>query len=395
MQLSQIDELQKNALAKMGFGNHLQEIETEVPGPVFSLLATNTSSGELALGKVGKQLIELVNRLDLHHPDAITFINSVFNDDERFRQQTLETIELADRCKDLSSIAINFPRLLGQNKFVKSNFDTSRYIRLLKSYQERDMVRSEQELQTIDLRAFYKRGNEIWQNQPTDFSIFNRHNIPYIEYLDIAERRASRYAELGCETITDKLTEEIKQLKLSLRDRYYGFNRLTMTVAAAILAKMHGYKLKTVWDIHDNKVLSIIIPTAMLYNFEPTEAVLPFIQGFSNGEYHYEPRLYPIHQLIHTASESMINLVAHLDNFPDMNGKTLFDNFLILVPSVKLPQNYNGTYFVRDKNGNTLGFNDKNDAVKFLDMTLIESHSVQPVLLGERNGKLYFISYWR
>ncbi len=396
MQLSQIDELQNVVFKELGFDGGLQEPTTEVSELVFGLLATHPSTGEMALGKIGRQLIELIAKLDLHHADAISLIEHIFSNDEGFQKQVLEAIELADRCKTLSSISSNFYRLIDRRKFSKPFFQTQFSIRLLKSIPERERARLERQSQTIDLKPFYKRGNEIWKSQPEDFSIFNRHNIPYIEHIEIAEKQASRYAELGCEVITDKITEEIKQLKASLRDRYYGFNRVKMTVAATVIAKMHGYKLRTSWDIHDNKVLNIIIPRNMIYDFEPDSKmpIAPFMQGFSSGEYYYEPRLYPVHEMMATASEDMLRVMDHLDNFPDINGKALFDNFLLLVPSVKLPHKYNGTYFVKDSD-NILGFGKQDEAFKFLDTKLIESGSVLPVLFGERNGKCYFLCYWK
>jgi hypothetical protein len=90
----------------------------------------------------------------------------------------------------------------------------------------------------------------------------------------------------------------------------------------------------------------------------------------------------------------MLELVDHLDSFPDMNGKSLFDNLIVLVPSVKL-HDYNGTYFIRDLKGNILGFDRQEDAAAFLDKGLIESGLVHPVLLGERDSMCYFICYWR
>jgi len=94
---------------------------------------------------------------------------------------------------------------------------------------------------------------------------------------------------------------------------------------------MHGYKFKTAWDIHGNK---------------------------SNSIPAYEPRAYPLYELMNIASDNMLRLVEHLDSFPCINNKTMFDDYIVLAP------------------GNI-------------------KEKVQPILLGERDNKCYFICLWR
>ncbi|NIQ13924.1 MAG: hypothetical protein GTO02_05825 [Candidatus Dadabacteria bacterium] len=203
------------------------------------------------------------------------------------------------------------------------------------------------------------KNSELWKMLPTDFSIFNRHNTPYIEYLDLAERKMSRYSELGCEEISNKITEKIKQLRISLRDRYYGFNRVTITVASAILSKMHGYKFRTSYDREDNVTFNVVVSNYFSQH---------------SKEYSYEPKLYSFYELGCQAPKATLRAINHLDSFPDINGKPLFDNYLVLVPSIK----YDGSY----------------DSLRNLDMNLIKNRDIVPVLLGERNSKCYFLCYF-
>lgn len=393
--MPQFNELQKEVLSELSLGLDIQDYDKgNIPEFIFVIQGINSSVAETALGKIGKKLIEFINSVDLDHPDLPCVINGIFRDDTNFRQQVQDVLDLADKCKHLSSIAPNFHKLIERNKFSKAFLHNKFGIRLYKSKKNQDIIRKKQKMQTVDLKAVCKNGNEVWNSQPTSFKVYNRHSMPYLKEIKSSEEKIYKYADLGCNSIVDKITEQVKQLKINLSYRYCGFNRVTMTTASAILARMHGYKLRTAWDIHDNQVVSIIIPSNLLYNLVPDDSDLPaiFIPHCLDGSYHYEVRAYPVHQI--PAPESMLELVDHLDNFPDMNGKSLFDNLIVLVPSVRL-HDYNGTYFIRDLKGNTLGFDRQEAAATFLDKTLIENSLVQPVLLGERDSICYFICYWR
>lgn len=325
MQMCQIDSLQNDVLSQMGLGDSVQKCEIELPELVYCLLATPPNIGELALGKAGRKLIEFISKIDLEHPDVLCVLGEILHNDLNFRQQILEAIELAEKNKHLL-ISANFHKLVDRNKLksIQNDFAT----RLLKFSKDRNAIRKQRCVELVNLETFYKKGSEIWNRQPTDFKAFNRYNIPYLEDIEYFENEVDRYEELGCETIASKITNEIRKLRANISERYYGFNRITVTTAAIILAKMHGYKLKTQWDIHDNKKTTI------------------------TG---YEPKIYPIHEMTHTASNSMLELISHLDSFPETGGKPLFDDFILLVPDVESC----------------------------------------PILLGERDRKSYWLCYWR
>jgi hypothetical protein len=390
--MSPFDELQKNVLSEMGFENEIQEYnQAQLPEFVFFLLGIHPSTAELAIGKVGKRLIEFINAADLNHPDLAYIVDDIFNHNGDFRQQVQEVLDLADRCKHLSNISSSFYKLIDRSKFSKT-FLHRTPIRVYKSLKDRDAIRRNRKMQNVNI--VYKE-SEVWNSQPTSFQSFNRHAMTYLEAIELAERKLDRYTEVGCETIADKITKEIRQLRINLSYKYCGFNRITMTAAVTILAKAHGFKLRKTWDIHGNQLVKVIVPPNLIQNFQPDETDLPAMFVPTHIEdYHYEPRIYPISQMLAHAPEDMTRLVDHLDHFPDMNGKALFDDLLVLVPSISL-HNYNGTYFTKTKGGNVLGFNKMEEAAAYLDKTLIEGGIIQPILLGERDGVCYFVAYWR
>ena len=270
MQLvSQVD-LQKEVVGELGLNNNIQtyDYKTELPEFVFVLLGIAAPVAELALGKIGKKLVEFINSVDLNHPDLPYVIDNIFQCDTVFRQQVQEALDLAERCKHLSNIASSFHKLINRQHFSKYFLHTEHFAcRLWKSKRELNAIRKNRKMQNVDLKPLYKKGTAIWNYQPDDFKIYNRHNMPYLQDIEDSERKLDRYINLGCTSITDKLTSEIRKLRINLSYRYCGFNRITMTTASVILARMHGYKLKTVWDIHDNQTISVVIPTQSLYDF--------------------------------------------------------------------------------------------------------------------------------
>jgi hypothetical protein len=393
LQVSQVNDLQKEALYELGINCKPYDYKGEVPEIISILSSASVLVAELALGKIGKKLIEFINTVDLNHPDLPHAVETIFLDSQCL-QQTQEVLELAEKCKHLSSITSNFHKLVNRHCFSKSFLQSTPFSpRLWKSKQELNAIRKNRKMQKVDLKELYKNGNAIWNRLPTDLSIYNRNKLPYLKEIEESERKLDRLIDLGCTSTADKITAEVKQLRINLSHRYCGFNRVKVLLAAAILARMHGYKLRTTWDIHDNQKISVVIPNNLLYDFQPDESELPSLMFASTYEnYQYEARIYPVHQLYSTASEELIRVLDHLDNFPDMNNKVLFDDLLILVPSVKL-NNYNGTYFVKDQEGNILGFDSEEDATIFLDKILIQNGLVS-ALLGERDGICYFICYW-
>lgn len=394
--MQQFDVLQNEIPLDLDDPIREYDYKTSLPEFVFVLLGVTPKVAETALGKYGRRLVELINMVDLNHPDLPYVIHSIFCNDAAFMQQVQDVLDLAERCKHLSSISHNFHKLVDRHKFSTHFLSTKFGSRLWKSKRDLEASRRNRKVQKVNLSSVYRKGTEVWNNQPDNFKVYNRYNMPYLHEIELSERKLDRYEELGCQDIVDKVSAQIRQLRINLSYRYSGFNRLSMSVAAVILARMHNYKFKVAWDIHDNRTANIIVPPVLLYEYQPKESEIPgvFASQTLGSCYYYEPRAYPVHQLLVNASDAMLKVVEHLDNFPDMNGRPLFDDLLVLVPSVKL-QSVNGTYFVKDHAGNILGFNSEEEAALFLDKTLMDNGFVHPVLLGERDGMCYFTCYWR
>ena len=220
-------------------------------------------------------------------------------------------------------------------------------------------------IQIIDL-YFLRKNIEQWEIQPNCFWSFLRFNELYKKDIESANEKINKYEDMGCYF----LSEEIKAYVLFLEESnamYYGFHSIGIAASAIILAKMLGY------TINKNKILND--------NY--------FGQGQS---VEYEPRVYPLHHFLYL-SESTKNTVELLEKFPEANYNSIFDNFCIVVPGFKVFSEENEYYFM-GKNGEKNSYNSVEEASKAADLFLIGKNRMRAVLLGEKNGKCYFIDYF-
>jgi hypothetical protein len=75
-------------------------------------------------------------------------------------------------------------------------------------------------------------------------------------------------------------------------------------------------------------------------------------------------------------TDTLRKIVTQLDHFPELEGKPLFDRHYLVVPSLKH------------------GAEDLSYATRLaIDEAIINAGCVIPALVGERDGKCYFISY--
>jgi hypothetical protein len=66
----------------------------------------------------------------------------------------------------------------------------------------------------------------------------------------------------------------------------------------------------------------------------------------------------------------------------------------LIVPGVDFPLRKSDSFTFLDKSGIIRLFDTREDAIKDLDKILIENKDVYPIIIGEKDGKCYFISFW-
>jgi hypothetical protein len=293
---------------------------------------------EVALGKTGRRLIEFILKLDSTHPDVLAILRQLFSNNYELIQQVDETFLLASLYRHLS-VSHRFPKLVETFKLSDALDNPTFGVRAFNPVAKKE-VRESRDVISVDLGALQRKGSQYWDRQPSDFKDYERLNHPFVEKIRELNDKSERYRSLGCSDLADTVTVESKHLTDNLEQQYFGFNRIPVTIAALIIAKKHGYKLKTSWDEFGSNI------------------------EISVGFQTYEARLYPFHQFRHLAPNTVLSMIEELENCPlgPLKGKSAFDDFLVLVPGIK------GTSAVLD--------------------------TVNPILLGEKDGKCFYICEW-
>lgn len=352
---------------------------------------------EFAFGHFGANLVKLTQILDMNHPDLISIFDGTFSDDQYFSRQCIDFLSLAQYAQnnDMKNI---FP-LLG-NLFIKESLDrnvvkkidnnnySKAYVRLILDPEEREAIRFSKKMQIIDLQAFYKKGEDFWNYQPSDFEKFIRYDSAYLKELKEAEKKMKRYQDLKCESLASEIAKNIEHFKENMEQSYYGFNRITMTSAAIILAKSLGYKYNSSYNLavgnHNMRFEANIVVDKMIFKNFYFDLNFVFDHNLN-----YEPKVYPFHEVKDIASEEVIKTIELLEKFPEAGNKPIFDHFGVIVPTICMKEKS-----FRSETGLVHEYESVEKASKELDKILIKRKYFYPIIVGEKDGKCFFICYW-
>jgi hypothetical protein len=120
----------------------------------------------------------------------------------------------------------------------------------------------------------------------------------------------------------------------------------------------------------------------------------PIFTSKAPQNYPYEPRVYPLFELWDIAPESVVKTIGLLEEFPDANNKPIFDHFGVIVPGIGLSYQQNKGYVFLDENGMAQIFPVREMALKALDKIMIKGKYLYPIIIGEKDGKCYFICFF-
>lgn len=379
--------------------------------PVFFQTLINADDDLIyfALGELGQKLKSFIKSIDYHHPDIMTFFDGSISDDHEFSQKCLELLKIGEFAKQQNLLKI-VPDL-GQHVFKESMSrqlikqivapkNSRMYVRLLSDPQERSRIRATKKMQTIDLSSVFNKGEDFWQALPDNFLKFLRFDFAYKEDIENAEKKAARYEDLNCFSLAEEIRKSIKDFKEYMDQSYYGFNRITMTSAAVILAKSSGFDF-----VPNNCEITVSRKFFEKFNFDSNALITcpPKASRFSGknvliqnnlSDFEYQPRIYPLHELYDIASEKTKKILYTLETFPDAGNKPIFDHFGIITPSLNFPLLKDKLYTFLDGNGILQSYNEREDAIKSLDKILISKGYLHPIIIGERDGKCYFVCYF-
>lgn len=315
---------------------------------------------EKIFGETGIELKKFANEIDFDHPHICDVMNGIFAISDEFSDTFIQLLELGKlACEKKYDLAVaHFPkifrRLCLDKKMVKSPNLAKQFVRLLKDADSRNKFREQKKIETIELS--FAKSELLWHGLPTDFTMYARYSDAYIGILSEAKQKAEKYKSLGCEILYDEIQKSISEFEDSFVYSYHGFHRLKMTEAAIILAKFHGFVLE---KITEKSFITI-------KNFQFNCFDLPDHRQRRAEAFVYQPHAIPLGHMT-WLPDSVVDIIQHLEHFPEINNKPVFDHFVFVCPKV------NGM------------------AKKVKE--LVEEGIFMPILLGEKDGKCYFICH--
>lgn len=335
----------------------------------------NYSDGAIraGLGSFGLKLKDFAQSVDLDqpHPD-LYYIKNTLND-----KDLNDLLEIGKYATDIgvSSFIIErlskiVSKLEGFKLLSRSIGNPSRslcHVRFIADPDLRDRIRHNKLSQQIKLNILRERGQSYWDQQPASFHQFARFENRFASDIEQAKLRLQHFKDHNLLSMAQEISDSVQILEQKSKDdQYYGFNKISIVAANIILAKVHECAFELEYQAYystpSHYGIFGWVNECEGENIKPEDIIQ------RKREYHGV--LHPFCAIRSFANEKMKNLVSHLDAFPECGGKPLFDHYWVLIPTYteigKVPNKIPIHTYLR-----TIG-----------------------VLLGERDGQIYFVSYW-
>lgn len=302
------------------------------------ILEYNSDVASIALGKFGTTLYNFSKNLDFDH-----FGVNDIPIQEDFSEKLCQALKLVSYAVDHD---LN-EAILGINEFYIKHIPNElqnldkKFVRLIKNDDLKNEIRKNKKSCNVSLITFYEKARLVWDSLPDDFDIFSRYSEEYKKKISSAEIMAQRYKEIGCEDLCENIQKSIKNTQELMGDVYKGFHRISIKNAAIILAKVNRFNLtKKETNLFHKQNYLISLNNSI-----------------------YSPKIYPLYEFESMITERINNLLNELEN------PSFFDYYMVMVPSI-------------------------DSVTKENDMDSIKEKNIIPIVIGEKDGKCYFISYW-
>lgn len=396
---AEMAQIQSEALNAI-FADKIKPNPDSIENPFLrKLTSCSAEVVEAIFGEIGAQLKTFSSKASLSHPDIGEISN--FSDDTS--KALIELLAIAQFVVKDGMTAIlphlqSIPNRLSESvvKVIGEPVSTLKAVRFLQDANDRLNARIKRGIKPVKLDVIKDKGEVFWNQQPNDFNLYVRFNNYKEKEIQKAEAKAFRFKQLRCSGLETEIRKSIELFKNKMEEVYYGFHRLSMSTASVVLAKMHGYRFGFRSVGTNTPVPDIFIEKNVFYAFDvynphrPKEAVS------------YTPRMYPFALVEDLASDDVRTAVKKLDSMPEVNGRPIFDHIIAVVPGINQPNVAKWHIYKRLEfrlpDGSVKQFN--GDKAIFesqvgLDAALIKSGHLNPIILGERNGKCYFICFMK
>lgn len=392
MDRERIEATQKKMLKRVHDTEETSSVR-EVTGILRSIQSYEKEEVLYAMDDFGGRLQEFAKHIDLSHPDLPSIFAGqlVGTRDCTFSRDASDLLKMVTegrKWKMSKNVIDSLKRVIKTHdcyKPLKTNIDDPQnnlqYVRFVKDELERRFCRSRKHSLPMPLVVLYKKTDEFWSDVPEDFSLYMRGCSVCADDIKIAMKRKKHFDDHSLHSMADNIQNSIEEMKkFASENSYCKFNRISLTMVAAIAAKMMGYVREPYSQIYSETRWVINAEPECFGNYKFCD-LSPEDQWFCD-HMRYTPRLYTTWEL--PIPPQMEELLSLLDAYPEMGCKPLFDHLRVFVPGAAYP--------------NTVSEFAPEDivpkSVKETDIALMDKGLLIPVLLGERDGDHYFVSYW-
>lgn len=403
-----VSDLQAKILAEI-YRKEPQPPVGKLDGILNTILSFSPEQAQDAFGQFGRKLRLFASIISLSHPDLRKFVGGQLVGEQQgtFSKDACDVLRLVSYGleKDRLSLSINvldaLKKVVTKHDFYKSlslvidsPFDNQQNIRFVPSREDRDMIRTSKRAQPVNLSLIKKRGREFWDSQTTDLMPFSRFFNAFQRDIEEAKSRQEHFTKFGLKIMADEIQKSIAELEAaSSESQYYGFNKISLSVATAVLAKQSGFTYIERPNHLDGDTI-VADPDDFTYRFFAKKDNL--IDDSHVSVLECLPRIYAYHELEPHASLEVLKLIDHLEGFPDAEGFSIFDHYRVLVPGLNYPNTFGTSYecSIRLADGSLFRSTSLQKIQMRLDIELLQEKQIVAALLGERDGEFYFISYF-
>lgn len=340
--------------------------------------------------------------MDDPHPDLFAIFNGelVGNAEGSFSRIAFDLLCLSEVLKNCDPRIQRMARnVISSSHPIVTTVDAPAnnllHVRFIPSREKRDELRQWKTWERVSMHGAFPEGERTWNASPSDFHGFQRYNNPYEADIAKAIQRRDYFSGLGLIAMAQEIETSIaSMMRMGTNGQYCGFVPILFQTAAMILAKSVGYQFYGRPGQFRNDIVYADKDVFEGYDFYDRDCENSSFSDRDRVE--YWPRAYPLHELWDRASGEIKKLIDHLEAFPELNHKPAFDHYRVVLPTIHYPSSYMYAPYVyyRDIRGRRMDFNSIEEAQNSFDRHLWDHKYIYGVLLGERDGQHYFISYF-
>jgi hypothetical protein len=345
------------------------------------------------MGNLGQVLTNLATRILVNHPDAPeVFQHSDWNE---FENKAIAVLE--NPSKDAADQLVNvYKPLVRHISFLKPRLDLAR-----------DNVRKEKNIaRNVGMKLAYMLGENGFYGKADDFRMFSRNSEVHLNEVLSLQEQQKVFTSHNMPEVAHAVGNRIKLLQELHTESYLGFHRLSPLDASLVCARATDLK----W--HEQHFLTVPfkffdqrywheVPEKKEEDRQKEDMKKLLVMKdhrtalMESTAFAYQPRLYPLGKF-HETPSTTADIISRVENMQELGGCPVFDYYWVLVPSI----NVNHPHF-RTKDTWRLLLGEENivcqdeyAAALALDIALVRDGYFMPVVLGERDGKCYFLCFW-